>query len=138
MNIQQAAVRWEVPVKTARRLCERMHADLENIPDDLRPIYTADQYGDDPHRVYLALVDVITNTHLDLDEIDPAVLETCLEQLRKEKLIVAKNGKDPESTDYHDYILTPDKEKYYAWYHCKAKTNLNILKRIVSLIHQLF
>lgn len=134
MNVQQAAARWEVTEKTAKRLCERMQLDPENIPEDLRPVYTCDRYGDDPHRVYLELLDVITNTHLDLSEIDPDVTKTCLEQLRKENLIVAKNGKDPESDDYHDYILTPDKEKYYAWHESKTKGSLNVLRRFLSLL----
>ena len=134
MNVQQAAARWEVTEKTAKRLCRRMQVDPENIPDDLRPIYTGDQYRGDPHRVYLELLDVIMNTHLDLGEIDPAVMKTCLEQLRKENLIVAKNGRDPESDDYHDYILTPDKEKYYAWRESKTKGSLNLLKRILQLL----
>lgn len=138
MNIQQAAARWEVTEKTARKLCERMHADPENIPDDLRPIYVADRYRDDPHRLYLELLDVIMNTHLDLGETDPVVLQTCLAQLRKENLIVAKNGRDPESGDYHDYILTPDKEAYYTWYESKTKDNLSILRRILALIRRLF
>ena len=138
MNVQQAAARWEVTEKTAKKLCEQMQVDPENIPEDLRPVYTTDRYRNDPHRVYLELLDVIMNTHLDLGETDPVVLKTCLEQLRKANLIVAKNGRDPASDDYHDYILTSDKEKYYNWYDSKAKNNVNFLKRIVTLIRYLF
>ena len=138
MNLKQAAARWEVTEKTARKLCERMQVDPENIPEDLRPVYTGDQHAIDPHRAYLELLDVIMNTHLDLEEGDPDVRRTCLEQLRKENLIVAKNGRDPESDDYHDYILTPDKEKYYAWYDSKTKDSLNFLKRILSTLRYLF
>ncbi|MBO5497111.1 MAG: hypothetical protein J5967_06860 [Oscillospiraceae bacterium] len=134
MDVQQAAVKWEVTEKTAKRLCRRMQVDPENIPEDLRPVYTGDQYGDDPHRIYLELLDVIMNTHLDLAETDPVVMKTCLEQLRKENLIVAKNGRDPESEDYHDYILTPDKDKYYAWHESKTKGSLSLLKRILQLL----
>ena len=137
MNLKQAAARWEVTEKTARRLCARMQVDPEDIPDDLRPVYTADRYSNDPHREYLELLDVIMNTHLDLEEGDPAVRKTCLEQLRRENLIVAKNGRDPESDDYHDYILSPDKEKYYAWYESRTKDSLNILRRILSALRYL-
>ena len=138
MNLQQAAARWEVTEKTAKKLCENMQVDPENIPDDLRPVYKSDKYGEDPHRVYLELLDVIMNTHLDLGETDPAVVKTCLAQLRKENLIVAKNGRDPESDDYHDYILIPDKEKYYAWYESRTKDTMKLLRRLLSLIRRLF
>ena len=138
MNIQQAAARWEVPEKTARKICDHMQVDPDDIPEDLRPVYVDDRYKDDPHRIYLVLLDVIINTHLELEGMDPVLVGTCLKQLREEGLIVVKNGRDPESNDYHDYILTPDKEKYYSWHESRTKDSLNILKRIVALIRTLF
>ena len=40
--------------------------------------------------MYLELLYVVMNTHPDLSEIDPAVMKTCLEQLRKENSIIAR------------------------------------------------
>lgn len=138
MNLYQAAKRWAITEETAEKICAQMKLDPENIPEDLRPVYTSDEYMDDPHRVYMVLLEVIMNTHVDIGGIDPDVLKTCLEQLRKENLIVAKNGKDPESDDYHDYILSTDKNKLFAWYESRLKDNLNLFRRILSLLRTLF
>ena len=52
------------------------------------------------------------NTHRELGETDPVLMETCLEQLRKENLIVAKNGRDQESVDYRDYVISGDRQGF--------------------------
>ena len=135
MNIRQAAGRWEVRKKTAKKICRNMQVDPKNIPDDLAPVFLYDGHQEDPHGLYLAILDVIANTHLDLDGIDRETVATCLTQLRDENLIVAKDGRPSDSGDYHDYIVTPDRERFYEWYGSKAKSDASrdLMKRVNSM-----
>ena len=134
MNKKQAAERWEVSEKTVKKICEHMHVDIDNIPEDLKPVYVPDKYKNDAHRRYIYILDVIANTHLELEGIDSETLQTCMEELKKENLIVLKNGKDPDSLDYHDYIISPDRVKYYKWCGVKTSGSMNLLKKILALI----
>ncbi len=134
MNKKQAAERWEVSIKTVKKICDHMHLDIKNIPEDLIPVYVPDKYNYDAHRLYIHIMDVIVNTHLELEGIDPETLDTCIEELKKENLIVLKNGRDPESLDYHDYIISPDRERYYQWCSTKDSHSMNLLKKIGSML----
>ena len=136
MNVKQAAERWEIKESYAKKICANMQVDPENIPEDLVPVYVPDKNEADPHILYLALLNVIMNTHLELEGIDPQAMETCLAELRKENLIVAKNGRPANSSDYHDYILSPDRERFYNWYGTKTKNNtqIDLLKRILRFL----
>ena len=115
-----------------------MEVDPDRIPEDLIPVCTPDRYRDDPHRLYLAILDVIMNEHLALEGIDPATLATCLSQLREENLIVLKNGRPEDSGDYHDYMPSPDRNRFYSWHNSRSKDSISILKTLVSLFARLF
>ena len=138
MDVKAAAERWEVSEKTAKEICEYMQVDIENIPEDLVPVWTPQKYGDDPHRFYLAILDVVMNTHLELEGIDPAAMAACLIQLQEQKLIVPKNGRPSDSGDYRDYILSPYRDRFYSWHDCRTKGSVSILKTLLSLISRIF
>ena len=67
-----------------------------------------------------------------MEGIDDVTMETCLAELRREKLIVAKNGRPADSGDYHDYILSPDRENFYRWYDCRTRSSMGFMKKILS------
>ncbi|MBO5551106.1 MAG: hypothetical protein J5966_04025 [Lachnospiraceae bacterium] len=100
MNTAEASKAWEVTVIEVGQICEQMGIDADNIPDDTVPVYVPDRYyEDDPHRYYIYLLDVISNTHMELKGFDQNILETCVEQLKEKKLIVLKRGANADSLD---------------------------------------
>ena len=134
MDIKQAAERWEVSEATAKNICANMQIDTNNIPDDLVPVLKFDYLSDDPHSLYLIILGVIANTHLDLEGIDQSTLETCLEELREKELIVAKNSRPEDSNDYHDYIISANREEFYNWNGCKTASDLSLFKKVISVL----
>ena len=133
MNKAQAARAWELSEKEVRTICKEMDLDADNIPDDTVPVYVPDPlYESNPHRYYLYLLDVIANTHMEIQGIDKNNLETCVAQLKEKKLIVLKTGADKDSLDYHDYIISADVEAYNGWYNSLVKDSMSFMDRIVS------
>lgn len=133
MRLKQAANKWEVPLSVARNICKDMSVDPQNIPESLKPVYHRDKrYTKNPHRYYVFLLDVISNTHLELEGIDNDILETCVEQLRNEGLIVLKRGKPIDSFDYHDFIISPQREIFYNWQNYGIKKKIELLTPIVQ------
>jgi len=134
MNAAQASRVWEVSEKEVRAICEEMGIEADNIPEDTVPVYLPDRfYEDNPHRYYIYLMDVISNTHMEIRGIDEAVLETCVAQLKEKKLIVLKAGADPESLNYRDYLVSAERDIYNEWYNSMIKTSMSLVDKILSL-----
>ena len=114
-------------------MCEAMGIDANNIPDDTVPTYVPNEfYEGDPHRYYLYLLDVISNTHMEIRGIDRDILETCVAQLKEKKLIVLKTGANPDSLDYHDYLMSAELDTYNEWYKSLVKNRLTLIEKIIS------
>ena len=128
MNKKEAAQLWNVPEKSVKKICRHMNIDVKNIPEDLVPVYVPEMHiRKDPHRYYIYVLEVINYPHLVLEGVDTDIIESCVTQLCQTGLIVPKKGKSPASADYHDYVITADRERFYEWYSSKAKQSLNIL-----------
>lgn len=137
MNRAQAAHAWELTEIEVKKICDAMGIDADNIPEGTVPVYQPDKYYDkDPHRYYIYLLDVISNTHMEIKGIDKDVLETCVEQLKEKKLIALKRGADPDSLDYHDYLMSVDRAVYNDWYSAIEKQNLTIIEKILPFLTQ--
>ncbi len=110
-----------------------MHLDAENIPEDTVPVYLPDRFHyTDPHRYYIYLLDAISNTHVEIQGIDKNTLETCVAQLKEKKLIVLKQGADPDSLDYHDYLMSAERATYNEWYGSLMKESMSAIDRIIG------
>lgn len=133
MNRAQASRAWEISETEVNRICEAMGIDADDIPDDTVPIYVPDPlYEADPHRYYVYLLEVISNTHMEIKGIDKSILETCVSQLKEKKLITLKVGADPDSLDYHDYLMSAERGLYNDWYGSLVKESMSLIDKIVS------
>ena len=133
MNKAQASRAWEVTEDEVEIICKEMGINADNIPDDTVPVYVPDKYyKTDPHRYYIYLLDVISNTHLELKGIDQTILETCVAQLKEKKLIILKRGAKPDSLDYHDYVLSAERALYTEWYSHLIKDGMSMIDKILS------
>jgi len=133
MNRTQASRAWEISEAEVKRICDGMGIDSDDIPDGTVPVYMPDRYYEsDPHRYYIYLLDVISNTHMEIKGIDKRILETCVAQLKEKKLIVPKSGAKPDSLDYHDYVMSADRALYNEWYESIAKESLSLIDKIAS------
>ena len=134
MDTAQASQAWEMSEKEVFDICTDMGIDPENIPDDTVPVYHPDSfYADNPHRFYIYLLEVIANTHMDIKGVDKTILETCVAQLKEKKLIVQKVGADPDSLDYHDYIISSENVLYNEWTNSLVKESVSFLDKILSI-----
>ena len=134
MNVAQASRAWEITENEVRMICKEMGIETDNIPDDTVPVYVPDRYYEDnPHRYYIYLMDVISNTHMEIRGIDKAILETCVAQLKEKKLIVLKAGADRDSLDYRDYLVSAERDIYNEWYNSMIKNSMTLMDKIVSL-----
>ena len=128
MNKKEASQIWGVSEKDVKTICRHMEVDVKNIPEDLVPVYVPDKHvRKDPHRFYIYVLEVIDNPHLILDGVDENIIESCVTQLCKAGLITLKKGKDPASADYHDYVITVDRQRFYDWYDNKGKESLEAM-----------
>jgi len=135
MNKKQASRRWEVSENEVRKICKHMNLDSKNIPDDTIPIYIPDgRYTKDPHRFYIFILDVIINTHLELEGIDADIIATCVEQLRVAGLIVLKHGRPTDSIDYHDYMVSANRVEFYNWKSAKIKNKIELITPVISAV----
>ena len=135
MNKKQAAERWEVSEYQVGKICKHMGINPKSIPEDTIPVYIPDKrYKADPHRFYIFVLDVIINTHFQLEGIDNDIVETCVEHLKQAELIVLKHGRSNGSLDYHDYIISPNRELFFNWKNAKMKFKLEMINPIVSAI----
>lgn len=133
MNVTQASRKWELSENKVRAICKEMGLDATNIPDEAVPVYVPDPlYESNPHRYYLYLLDVIANTHMEIKGIEKNSLETCVAQLKEKKLIVLKTGADPDSLDYHDYLMSAERDVYNEWYNSLVKDSMNLIEKIIS------
>ena len=127
MNKKDAAKAWHVKEKDVKRICDHMQIDINNIPEDLQPVYVpAKELRKDPHRFYIYILEVINNPLLVLEDVDETIIQSCVTQLHKEGLIVPKKNADPESTNYRDYVLSADREKFYTWMNSKSTMFLEL------------
>ena len=135
MTIKQAAARWEVSEYVVKKICKHMNVDIKNIPENTIPIYIPDgRYKKDPHRFYVFVLDVIINSHLELEGIDPDIIATCVEQLSATGLIVLKHGRAVDSVDYHDYMVSANRVEFYNWRDAKMKSKIEIITAVVSAV----
>ena len=133
MNTAQASRAWEISEKEVRLICKEMGLDADNIPEETVPVYVPDRlYESNPHRYYLYLLDVISNTHMEIKGIDKTILETCVAQLKEKKLIVLKTGADLDSLDYHDYLMSAERDLYNDWYNSLIKDSVSLIEKIIS------
>ena len=133
MNAAQASRAWEVSEYEVRSICREMDIDAENIPEDTVPVYLPDRtYDDNPQRFYLYLMDVISNSHMQIRGIDADILETCVAQLKEKKLIALKTGAKADSLDYRDYVISAERELYNEWYNSMIKHSVTLVEKIVS------
>ena len=134
MNRAQASRAWEISENEVKRICEAMGIDADNIPDDTVPVYVPEKiYEADPHRYYIYLLEVISNTHMEIQGIDKNILETCVAQLKEKKLIVLKNGVDPASLDYRDYLLSAERALFNEWHSALVKDSMSLIDKMLSL-----
>ena len=137
MNKTQASRAWEISETEVQRVCEAMGIDANNIPDNTVPTYVPNEfYEGDPHRYYLYLLDVISNTHMEIRGIDRDILETCVAQLKEKKLIILKRGANPDSLDYHDYLLSAERALFNEWYSSLVKDSVSFIDKILSLFRK--
>ena len=133
MNRAQASHTWEISEGDVDRICEAMGIDADSIPEGTVPVYVPNPlYESDPHRHYVYLLDVISNTHMEIRGVDKVILETCVAQLKEKKLIVLKAGADPESLDYRDYVLSAERSLFYEWYTYLTKDHMTLIDKIIS------
>lgn len=133
MNVKRAASLWEVSESMVRKICKQMQLDPKNIPEDTIPVYIPDKrYTKDPHRFYVFVLDVIINSHLELEGIDPDIIATCVEQLRDAGLIVLKHGRTAGSVDYHDFMVSANRTEFYNWKDAKIKSKIEMITPVVS------
>lgn len=136
MNTKQAARAWELSEDEVRTICKEMGIDANDIPDDTVPVYVPDRfYESDPHRFYIYLLDVISNTHMEIKGIDNSILETCVAQLKEKKLIALKAKADADSLDYHDYVISADRAVYNEWYSAMIKQSVTVLDKLSSFFN---
>ena len=129
----QASRAWEISEDEVIKVCKEMGIDSDNIPDGTVPVYVPDElYKGDPHRFYIYLLEVISNTHMEIKGIDKSILETCVAQLKEKKLIVLKCGAKPDSLDYRDYLLSPERTLYNEWCDSLVKESVSLLDKIIS------
>ena len=134
MNSAQASHAWEMPESEVKRICEGMGIEPDDIPDDTVPVYVPISYSaTEPHRYYTYLLQVIANTHMEIKGIDQDILETCVEQLKEKKLIILKHGADPDSLDYHDYVVYAERALYHEWDSCLVKSQMSFIDKILSI-----
>ena len=134
MNRAQASRAWEVTEHEVEQICERMGISADSIPDDTVPVYVPDRlYEANPHRYYIYLLDVISNTHMEIQGIDKDILETCVAQLKEKQLIVRKNGADPASLDYRDYLISAETSLFNQWYDAIMKSSMSLIDKILSI-----
>ena len=101
------------------------------------PVYVPDRfYESDPHRFYIYLLDVISNTHMEIKGIDNSILETCVAQLKEKKLIALKAKADADSLDYHDYVISADRAVYNEWYGAMIKHSVTVLDKLSSFFKE--
>ena len=135
MNKKQASSRWEVSEYEVSKICKLMHLDPKNIPEDTIPIYIPDgRYKKDPHRFYIFILDVIINTHLELEGIDTDIVAICVEQLKAAGLIVLKHGRPKDSIDYHDYMVSANRTEFYNWQSAKIKNKIELITPVISAV----
>lgn len=135
MNIKQAATRWEVSDYEVKKICRHLGISTRDIPDDTIPVYLPDKrYKRDPHRFYVFVLDVIINSHLELEGIDYDITATCVNQLRNAGLIVLKYGRAADSVDYHDYMISANRAEFYSWKDAKMKNKIEMITPIISSI----
>ena len=133
MNLEQASRAWEMSEYEVTMTCKEMGIDVNDIPDDTVPVYLPDpMYDGNPHRFYLYLMDVISNTHMEIRGIDNSILETCVAQLKEKKLIVLKTGAAPDSLDYRDYVISADRALYNEWVNSHIKESVSFIDKVVS------
>ena len=133
MNKKQAMKKWEVTSYQVDKICKYLGISSKHIPEEITPVYIPDKrYKADPHRFYIFVLDVIINTHLELVNITQSIVETCVVQLKNAGLIVLKHGKTEESVDYHDYIISPNREIFYNWKYSKMKAKIALIAPLVS------
>ena len=134
MNRAQASRAWKMSDNDVKRICDGMGIDPDDIPDDTVPVFAKNQFSaTEPHRYYTYLLQVIANTHMEIKGIDQAILETCVEQLKEKKLIILKHGADPDSLDYHDYVVSAERALYHEWDSCLVKSQMSFIDRILSI-----
>ena len=137
MNKKQAATRWELSEYEVGKICKHMHLDPKNIPENTIPVYIPDgRYKKDPHRFYVFVLDVIINSHLELEGIDPDITATCIEHLKEAGLIVLKHGRSVGSIDYHDYMVSALRTEFYSWKDAKMKSKIELITPIVSAVSE--
>lgn len=133
MDRKQAARKWEISENEVDAICKEMGIAPSDIPEETVPVYVPDRmYESNPHRYYLYLLDVISNTHMEIKGMDKTVLETCVAQLKEKKLIVLKAGADKDSLDYHDYVMSAETAAYNEWYNSLIKDSMSFIEKIVS------
>ena len=64
--------------------------------------------------------------------IDRSILETCVAQLKEKKLIVLKNSAKPDSLDYRDYLISPERTLYNEWCNSLVKDSVSLIDKVVS------
>jgi hypothetical protein len=84
------------------------------------------------HGFYVFVLDVIINSHLELEGIDPDIIATCVEQLRDAGLIVLKHGRTAGSVDYHDFMVSANRTEFYNWKDAKMKSKIEMITPVVS------
>ena len=137
MNAAQASRAWELSESEVRTICKEMGVDADNIPEDTVPVYVPDRlYESNPHRYYIYLLDVISNTHMEIRGIDKNILETCVAQLKEKKLIVLKTEADADSLDYRDYLISAEPALYSEWYNSLLKDSVSFIEKIISYFKQ--
>lgn len=135
MNKKQAAKKWEISEYQVGKICKYMNLDSKHIPEDTIPIYIPDRrYKKDPHRFYIFILDVIINTHLELERIDADIIATCVEQLNAAGLIVLKHGRPKDSIDYHDYMVSANRTEFYNWQSTKTKNKIELITPAISAV----
>ena len=75
---------------------------------------------------------MIINSHLVLEGIDPDIIATCVEQLRDTGLVVLKHGRAVGSVDYHDYMVSANRAEFYNWKDAKMKSKIEMITPLVS------
>ncbi len=128
MNKKEASKAWHVNVNDVVRICEHMQVDADHIPEDLEPVYVPRrEVRTDPHRYYIYVLEVVGNPRLKLEGVDEDIIQSCVTQLSRIGLIVPKKGCAPDSTDHRDYILSADREKFYAFSNSRVKEKIGAL-----------
>ena len=59
-------------------------------------------------------------------------LATLPQQLKEKKLIVLKQGADPDSLNYRDYLLSADRALFNEWYNSLVKDSMSVIEKIMS------